>query len=73
MQKEDAFEIIARHGVVPVIAIDSVDAALPLADALLEGGLPIIEITFRTDAAADVIRKLADERPDFGEPADGVR
>ena len=48
-------EIYARIGslcVVPVIAIENPDAALPLADALLEGGLPIAEITFRTAAAA---------------------
>ncbi|OHB72958.1 MAG: 2-dehydro-3-deoxyphosphogluconate aldolase, partial [Planctomycetes bacterium RBG_13_63_9] len=49
--------------VVPVIAIDSVDAAIPLADALIEGGLPVVEITFRTAAAAEVIQKLSRERP----------
>jgi 2-dehydro-3-deoxyphosphogluconate aldolase / (4S)-4-hydroxy-2-oxoglutarate aldolase len=59
----DVFSAIARHGIVPVIAIDSVDAALPLADALLAGGLPLVEITFRTAAAADVIRRLTAERP----------
>ena len=54
---------VAELGVVPVIAIDSVAHALPLADALLEGGLPVVEITFRTAAAAEVIRVLARERP----------
>ena len=54
---------VAELGVVPVIAIDSVAHALPLADALLAGGLPVVEITFRTDAAAEVIRVLAKERP----------
>ncbi len=54
---------VAELGVVPVIAIDSVAHALPLADALLAGGLPVVEITFRTAAAADVIRLLAKERP----------
>jgi 2-dehydro-3-deoxyphosphogluconate aldolase / (4S)-4-hydroxy-2-oxoglutarate aldolase len=56
---------IARHRVVPVIAIDSVAHALPLADALIAGGLPIIEVTFRTKAALDVIRLLSRERPDL--------
>ena len=56
-------ERVAQLGVVPVIAIDKVDYALPLADALLQGGLPVVEITFRTAAAADVIRLLAKERP----------
>ena len=57
------FDHIAELKVVPVIAIDSPDAALPLADALIEGGLPIAEITFRTEAAAEVIRTMAHERP----------
>ncbi len=56
-------ERVAEAGVVPVIAIDSVAHALPLADALLAGGLPVVEITFRTAAAADVLRLLARERP----------
>ena len=54
---------IAQVGVVPVVAIDSVDHALPLADALLAGGLPVAEITFRTSAAARVIALLSRERP----------
>jgi 2-dehydro-3-deoxyphosphogluconate aldolase/(4S)-4-hydroxy-2-oxoglutarate aldolase len=60
-------EIYARIGalrVVPVIAIENFEAALPLADALLEGGLPVAEITFRTNAAAAVIERIAKERPD---------
>lgn len=54
---------LSKYGVVPVISIESVESALPLADALIEGGLPVAEITFRTDAAADVISLLAKERP----------
>jgi 2-dehydro-3-deoxyphosphogluconate aldolase/(4S)-4-hydroxy-2-oxoglutarate aldolase len=60
---EEIFSRIAQLGVVPVIAIENVDAAIPLADALIEGGLPVVEITFRTAAAAEVIRKIAKERP----------
>jgi 2-dehydro-3-deoxyphosphogluconate aldolase/(4S)-4-hydroxy-2-oxoglutarate aldolase len=63
MMNHDPLSVIARHRVVPVIAIDSVDQALPLADALIAGGLPVIEVTFRTKAAADVIRLLSRERP----------
>lgn len=59
----DPLAVIAQHRVVPVIAIESVAHALPLADALLAGGLPIIEVTFRTAAALDVIRVLTRERP----------
>jgi len=57
------FRTLMTHVVVPVIAIDSVDAALPLADALIAGGLPVAEITFRTAAAAEVIARIAKDRP----------
>gem|GEM_PF-6855372 len=58
------FDDIARYGVVPVIALDDAVAALPLADALLEGGLPVAEITFRTPAAQQTIAAIARHRPD---------
>lgn len=61
----DIFDRIASIGVVPVIACDSASAALPLADALIEGGLPLAEITFRTEAAADVIREISSKRPEM--------
>jgi len=52
---QDIYERIGTLRIVPVIAIEDLDAALPLADALAEGGLPAAEITFRTKAAAMVI------------------
>ena len=61
----DLLARIRSFGVVPVIAIERVDQAVPLADALLEGGLPIAEVTFRTEAAAAVMACLAAERPDL--------
>lgn len=57
-------EKLGEIRVVPVVAIESVDSAVPLADALAEGGLPVAEITFRTEAAAEVMQKLRKERPD---------
>jgi 2-dehydro-3-deoxyphosphogluconate aldolase / (4S)-4-hydroxy-2-oxoglutarate aldolase len=60
---EEIFNQIARLGIVPVIAIENAAAAVPLADALIAGGLPVVEITFRTAAAAEAIRKIAKERP----------
>jgi len=57
--------ILERYRVIPVIAIDDAGAALPLADALLDGGLPVAEITFRTAAAATVIRVLTEKRPEL--------
>lgn len=63
MSKEAVYERIAELRIVPVVAIESVDAAIPLADALIDGGLPVAEITFRTACAAEVIALLAKERP----------
>ena len=60
---DDVFAAIHRFGVVPVVTVERVEQALPLADALIEGGLPIAEITFRTGAAAAVIDCLVRERP----------
>lgn len=59
------FEKIKQYGVVPVIAIDAAADAVPLADALLEGGLPVAEITFRTDAALDSIAAISSQRPEL--------
>ncbi len=58
------FDRLAEFGVVPVIAIDDAAQAIPLADALIEGGLPVAEITFRTDAARSAIAAIAKDRPD---------
>ncbi|MGA2255710.1 MAG: bifunctional 4-hydroxy-2-oxoglutarate aldolase/2-dehydro-3-deoxy-phosphogluconate aldolase [Thermoguttaceae bacterium] len=63
MSHDSFFAEVTRYGVVPVFAIESVEAALPLADALLDGGLPVAEVTFRTVAAAEIIAQLARRRP----------
>ena len=57
------FDQLAAFGVVPVIAIDDATSALPLADALIEGGLSVAEITFRTPAAAQALATIAAHRP----------
>jgi 2-dehydro-3-deoxyphosphogluconate aldolase/(4S)-4-hydroxy-2-oxoglutarate aldolase len=62
---KNPIDIIAGLGVVPVIAIERASDAVPLADALLEGGLPVAEITFRTKAAADVLAAMRDARPEL--------
>lgn len=54
---------IRRLKIVPVIVIDDAERALALADALAGGGLPCAEITFRTPAAAEALRRIAAERP----------
>lgn len=58
---EKIFEALCQIGVVPVIAIDRADDAVPLARALLTGGIGCAEITFRTAAAAEAIRRLTGE------------
>lgn len=65
MPNQSVFEAIAKFGVVPVIVVDSADSALPVADALLEGGLPLVEITFRTAAAAEAIGRICRQRPEM--------
>lgn len=62
---DNPIDLIASLGVVPVIAIEHASDAEPLADALLEGGLPVAEITFRTEAAADVLAAMRDARPEL--------
>ncbi|MEZ8082727.1 bifunctional 4-hydroxy-2-oxoglutarate aldolase/2-dehydro-3-deoxy-phosphogluconate aldolase [Enterovibrio norvegicus] len=51
--------------IVPVIAINNVAHALPLAKVLVENGLPCAEVTFRTKAAAESIRIMRDAYPDL--------
>lgn len=58
---EKIFEALCQIGVVPVIAIDRAEDAVPLARALLAGGIGCAEITFRTAAAAEAIRRLTGE------------
>jgi len=57
-------DVLARLGVIPVLSVEEVERAEPLADALAAGGLPVAEITFRTAAAAAVIERLARRRPE---------
>src|SRR5471030_1518281 len=56
---EDVFEIIGKTGLLPVLTVDPVEDAVPLAEALMAGGLPVAEVTFRTEAAAKVIEAMA--------------
>jgi len=56
-------ERILAKRIVPVVVLDHADAAEPLAEALLAGGLDIMEITFRTPAAEESIRRIAARYP----------
>ncbi len=59
------YQLLDGHGVVPVIKFNDPSEALPLADALSAGGIKIMEITFRSAAAAKAIELVAKERPDI--------
>jgi 2-dehydro-3-deoxyphosphogluconate aldolase/(4S)-4-hydroxy-2-oxoglutarate aldolase len=52
-------------GVVPVIALPTPDAAIPLCEALLRGGLGVVEITFRTEGAAAAIAMISEQLPEM--------
>ncbi len=62
---EALLQKISQIGIVPVVKIDNAEDALPLAEALKKGGLCCAEITFRTDAAEEAIRKISGAYPDF--------
>lgn len=51
--------------IVPVVKLDDAKDAVPLAKALVEGGLPCAEVTFRTEAAAESIKKMLETYPDM--------
>lgn len=61
--ESEIFSRVHEFRVIPVVVVDRIEATLPLADALIAGGLPVAEITFRTQVAAEVIRLLTRERP----------
>lgn len=61
----DITKKIEALGIVPVVRIENADDAVPLCRALTAGGLPAAEITFRTDAAEESIRRAAEALPDM--------
>ena len=54
-----------RGPVIPVVVLESAESAVPLARALLAGGVTTIEVTLRTDAALESVRRIAAEVPDI--------
>lgn len=62
---KDLKEQFRKIGIVPVVVLDDAKDAEPLADALMEGGLPCAEVTFRTTAAADVIKIMTEKYPEM--------
>ncbi len=61
----DVLKKLSAIGIVPVIKIDDVSKAVPLAKALVAGGIPCAEVTFRTEEAEEAIRQMAKEVPEM--------
>jgi 2-dehydro-3-deoxyphosphogluconate aldolase/(4S)-4-hydroxy-2-oxoglutarate aldolase len=61
----DIAQRIGEMGIVPVVALDDAETAVPLGQALLDGGLPCAELTFRTAAAAEAIAKMSQAFPEI--------
>jgi 2-dehydro-3-deoxyphosphogluconate aldolase/(4S)-4-hydroxy-2-oxoglutarate aldolase len=61
----DVFNRFSHYKIIPVIVIEDVDGAQGLGSALLRGGLRLVEITFRTSCAAEVIHLLSRDFPDM--------
>ena len=61
----DVLKRLAQSGVVPVVVLEEAKDAVPTAKAMLAGGIDVMEITFRTAAAADSIKAVAQECPDM--------
>ena len=58
-------EKVFETGIVPVVVLNNVEDAVPLAGALLKGGIDFMEITFRTECAAECISVISKEVPDM--------
>ncbi|MBR1583955.1 MAG: bifunctional 4-hydroxy-2-oxoglutarate aldolase/2-dehydro-3-deoxy-phosphogluconate aldolase [Clostridia bacterium] len=61
----DMMKKLQKIGIVPVVVLNDVKDALPLAERLVRGGLPCAEVTFRTAAAEESIRQMAKAYPDM--------
>ena len=61
----DIMQQLGAIGIVPVVVLEDAKDALPLAEALVEGGLPCAEVTFRTAAAQESIRLMAERFPEL--------
>lgn len=65
VQQSMVTKALKRWRIIPVIVIEDPNNAVPLAAALLSGGLPIAEITLRTPGALDALRRITEEHPEM--------
>ena len=63
--KKQIIDKIGQLGVFPIVVLDDAEDAEPLGEALMEGGLPIVEVTFRTPAASKAIRTFSSRFPEM--------
>lgn len=61
----DVLQRLANAGVVPVVVLDDAKDAVPTANAMVAGGIDVMEITFRTAAAPDCIKAVSENCPDM--------
>lgn len=64
MAKNDVFAALGNNPVIPVLVVEDVEHAVPMAKALVAGGLTALEVTLRTACAMDVIERIANEVPE---------
>jgi 2-dehydro-3-deoxyphosphogluconate aldolase/(4S)-4-hydroxy-2-oxoglutarate aldolase len=62
---DEVLSRVRRHRIVPVLVVNEASQAASLANALCDGGLPCAEVTFRTPAAGDVLRRMREARPEM--------
>jgi len=63
--RSDLLERVKDSGIIAVLEIDDSDNAIPVVDALLEGGISAIELTLRTSSALESIRNISESRPEM--------
>ena len=62
--KNDVFAALGNNPVIPVLVVENADHAVPMAKALVAGGLSALEVTLRTKSAIEVVERIANEVPE---------
>ncbi len=65
MTADEMYQKFYELGIIPVVVLNDAKDAKPLGQAMIDGGLPVAEVTFRTDAAEESIKILSEEYPDM--------
>lgn len=65
MLRSDTHELLKDHPIIPVVILDDVSQAVPVAEALLAGGVSMMEITLRTEAAPAAIESITRDVPEM--------